>query len=167
MASIVLFARKIHMISVPAGVVTAVKHIVIARIADIVEAMDHVVVATFADSVIATFCDGVVFGEHDHFPTAFAKLFAACNVFTLAEIALAVNAKGMVPFLAGAVVTVKKLVGVARHTAGGATDDGRATVAVVNVGLAEEVAAVAASVVVAAYCKTVAAIHLPMLFCCT
>ena len=166
MASVVLFARQIYMISVPAGVVTAVKHIVITRIANIVEAMDHVVVATFADSVVATFCHSVVFGEHDHFPTAFTKLFAACNVFTLAEIALAVNAKGMVPFLAGAVVTVKKLVGVARHTAGGTADNGHAAVAVVKISIAVKCETVGASIVVAAFCITVAAIHLPMLFCC-
>ena len=165
MASVVLFARQIYMISVPAGVVTAVKHIVIARIANMVEAMDHVVIAALTDSVVATFCGSVVFGEYDHFPTAFTKLFAACNVFTLAEIILTVYTRSMVPFLAGAVATIKQLVGITRHTAGGATDDGRATVAVVNFGLAEEVAAVAASVVVAAYCIAMASIHSPMLFC--
>ena len=163
MASVVLFARQIYMISVPAGVVTAVKHIVIARIANIVEAMDHVVVAALTDSVVATFCDGVVFGEHDHFPTAFTKRTATFSMFTLAEISLAVNAKGMVPFLAGAVVTVKKLVGVARHTAGGAADNGHAAVAVINISIAVKCETVGASIVVAAFCITVAAIHKTML----
>ena len=167
MASVVFAARQIYMISVPAGVVTAGKHIVIARIANIVEAMDHVVIAAFADSVIATFCHSVVFGEQNHFPAAFTKLFAAFTMLTLTEIVLTVNTKSMVPFLAGAVVTVKKLVGVARHTASGTADNGHAAVAVVSIGMAEEVAAVSASVVVAAFSITVAAIHSPMLFCCT
>ena len=50
-------------------------------------------------------------------------------------------------------------------SATGATDDGRATVAVVSIGMAEEVAAIAASVVVARDGIAVAAIHQPMLFC--
>jgi len=191
LAGVVFAARQVYVVTLPAGVVTAVKHTMVAGIADIVEAMDHVMVAAFADSVIAAFCDGVVFGEHDHFPTAFTKLFAAVNVFTPAEISLTVYAKGMVPFLAGEVAAIKQLVGITRHTAGGATvvvgryltgieitaihnnelvndsglsatgtaDDGRATVAVVSIGMAEEVAAVAASVVVARDGIAVAAIH--------
>ena len=166
-AGVVFAARQVYMVSVPAGMVTAVNHIVIARIANMVEAMDHVVIAALTDSVVATFCDGMVFGEHNHFPTAFAKRTATFSMFTLAEISLAVNAKGMVPFLAGAVVTVKKLVGVARHTASGTADNGHTAVAVVNVRVAVKCETVGASIVVAAFCITVAAIHLPMLFCCT
>ena len=109
LAGVVFAARQVYVVTLPAGVVTAVKHSVVAGIADIVEAMDHVVVATIADSVIAAFCDSVVFGEHDDFPTAFTKLFAA--------------------------------------------------VAVVSIGMAEEVATVAASVVVARDGIAVAAIH--------
>ena len=166
-AGVVFAARQVYMGTLPAGVVTAGKHFVVARIANIVEAMDHVVIAALTDSVIATFCDGVVFREHDHFSTAFAKRTATFSMFTLAEISLAVNAKGMVPFLAGAVVTVKKLVGVARHTAGGTADNGHAAVAVVKISIAVKCETVGASIVVAAFCITVAAIHLPMLFCCT
>ena len=88
-------------------------------------------------------------------------------MLTLTEIVLTVNAKGVVSFYGVAMATIENFVGVARHTAGGTADDGHTAVAVVSIGMAEEVAAVSASVVVAAFCKTVAAIHSPMLFCCT
>ena len=65
-------------------------------------------------------------------------------------------------YLTGIEITAihnNELVNDTYFTATGAADDGRATVAVVNVGLAEEVAAVAASVVVARDGIAVAAIH--------
>ena len=61
LTGIVFTARQIYMISVPAGVVATIKHSVVTGIANIVEAMDHVVIAALTDSVVATFCDGMVF----------------------------------------------------------------------------------------------------------
>ena len=53
------------------------------------------------------------------------------------------------------------------HAAGGARAGNDTAGAVVGFDITEEIAAVAASVVVTAYCIAMAAIHLPMLFCCT